>query len=153
MRASPARTFLAVTLPGIRYGLISAIFVCFILAFTDFGVPKVVGGNYNVLATDIYKQVIGQQNFVMGATISIVLLVPDRDRLRASIASCSGARWRVSPRARCRCARGRGRTGDTLALVYCTVVAGAILAVVGDRCLCIPGGRLALQTQPDAAPL
>lgn len=24
---------------------------------------KVVGGNYNVLATDIFKQVIGQQNF------------------------------------------------------------------------------------------
>jgi iron(III) transport system permease protein len=74
--ASRLRTFLSVTLPGIKYGLISAVFVCFILAFTDFGAPKVVGGNYSILATDIYKQVIGQQNFTMGAVVSVMLLVP-----------------------------------------------------------------------------
>ncbi|ESA33655.1 phosphonate abc transporter permease [Leptolyngbya sp. Heron Island J] len=76
LRTSPVRTFFTVTLPSVKYGLISSIFVCFILAFTDFGVPKVVGGDFNVLATDIYKQVIGQQNFSMGATISVFLLVP-----------------------------------------------------------------------------
>jgi iron(III) transport system permease protein len=76
LRTPPLRTFLTVTLPSVKYGLISAIFVCFTLAFTDFGVPKVVGGDFNVLATDIYKQVIGQQNFSMGATISIFLLIP-----------------------------------------------------------------------------
>ncbi|MEW6262244.1 MAG: putative 2-aminoethylphosphonate ABC transporter permease subunit [Thermodesulfobacteriota bacterium] len=74
--ASKARTFFRVTLPGAKYGLISAALVCFILSFTDFGGPKVVGGNYNVLATDVYKQVIGQQNFAMGATVSVVLLTP-----------------------------------------------------------------------------
>jgi iron(III) transport system permease protein len=74
--ASPARTFFTVTLPGVRYGLVSACFVGFILSFTDFGAPKVVGGFFNVLATDIYKQVIGQQNFVMGATVSMILLFP-----------------------------------------------------------------------------
>lgn len=74
--ATSLKTFLTVTLPSVKYGLISALFVCFTLAFTDFGVPKVVGGNFNVLATDIYKQVIGQQNFSMGATISVFLLVP-----------------------------------------------------------------------------
>jgi iron(III) transport system permease protein len=74
--ASPLRTFFTVTLPSVKYGLISAVFICFILAFTDFGVPKVVGSNFNVLATDIYKQVVGQQNFSMGATISVLLLIP-----------------------------------------------------------------------------
>jgi iron(III) transport system permease protein len=74
--ASRARVFLTVTLPGARHGLLSAVFACFILAFTDFGAPKVVGGQYGVLATDIYKQVIGQQNFAMGATVSMVLLLP-----------------------------------------------------------------------------
>jgi len=74
--AGRVRTFLTVTLPGVRFGLLSAVFVCFILAFTDFGAPKVVGGNYNILATDIYKQVIGQQNFTMGAVVSVVLLIP-----------------------------------------------------------------------------
>ncbi len=76
LRAPAWRTFLMVTLPGIKFGLVSALFVCFTLVFTDFGVPKVVGGNYNVLATDIYRQVIGQQNFTMGATISVLMLIP-----------------------------------------------------------------------------
>lgn len=70
------RTFFTVTLPGVKYGLLSAIFVCFTLSFTDFGAPKIVGGSYNVLAVDIYKQVVGQQNFGMGATVSLVLLAP-----------------------------------------------------------------------------
>jgi hypothetical protein len=41
-----------------------------------FGVPKVVGGGFNVLAVDIYKQVVGQQNFAMGAVVSVILLIP-----------------------------------------------------------------------------
>ena len=50
--------------------------MAFTLSFTDFGAPKVVGGQFNILAVDIYKQVIGQQNFGMGATVSIILLIP-----------------------------------------------------------------------------
>jgi iron(III) transport system permease protein len=65
-----ARTFFTVTLPGARYGLISAGFVVFTPVITDFGVPKVIGGQFNVLATDIYKQVVGQQNFEMGAVVA-----------------------------------------------------------------------------------
>jgi len=74
--ASRTRIFFTVTIPGCRYGLISAAFVVFTLTITDFGAPKVIGGNFNVLATDIYKQVIGQQNFEMGAVVSMVLLIP-----------------------------------------------------------------------------
>ncbi len=76
LKTGRLRTFLTVTLPGARYGLISAIFVAFILVLTDFGVPKIIGGNYNVLATDIYKEVVGQQNFEMGAVVSVILLIP-----------------------------------------------------------------------------
>ncbi|MFQ5764519.1 MAG: ABC transporter permease subunit, partial [Rhodospirillales bacterium] len=61
--AGKVKTFFTVTLPGIRYGLVSASFVVFTLVITDFGVPKVVGGQYNVLATDVYKQVVGRQDF------------------------------------------------------------------------------------------
>ena len=74
--ASKLRTFFTVTLPGAKYGLISACFVVFTLVITDFGVPKVIGGGYNVLAVDIYKQVVGQQNFQMGAVVGLVLLAP-----------------------------------------------------------------------------
>ena len=76
LKAGKFKTFLNVTLPGAKYGIISTTFVVFILVFTDFGVPKVIGGNYNVLATDIYREVVGMQNFQMGAVISIVLLIP-----------------------------------------------------------------------------
>ncbi len=76
LHASAWRVFRTVTLPAIKYGLVSAAFVVFTLAITDFGAPKVIGGNYDVLATDIYNKVVGQQNFTMGATISTLLLIP-----------------------------------------------------------------------------
>jgi iron(III) transport system permease protein len=74
--ASPRRIFATVTLPGVKYGVISTGFVIFTLVITDFGIPKVIGGNFNVLATDIYKQVFGRQDFEMGAVVSMVLLFP-----------------------------------------------------------------------------
>lgn len=70
------RIFMTVTLPGARYGLISAGFVVFTLVITDFGIPKVIGGQFNVLATDVYRAVVGQQNFEMGAVVGMILLVP-----------------------------------------------------------------------------
>jgi iron(III) transport system permease protein len=76
LRAKPWKIFFSVTLPGCHYGLISAAFVVFTLVFTDFGVPKVIGGDYNVLATDVYKQVIGQFNFQMGAVVGLMLTLP-----------------------------------------------------------------------------
>ena len=35
-----ARVFLTVTLPGAKYGLISAALVVFTLVITDFGIPR-----------------------------------------------------------------------------------------------------------------
>lgn len=74
--AGRLRIFFTVTIPGALYGVISAAVVAFTLTITDFGVPKVIGGQYNVLATDVYKQVVGQQNFSMGAVVGMVLLLP-----------------------------------------------------------------------------
>jgi iron(III) transport system permease protein len=80
------------------------VFVVFTLVVTDFGIAKVIGGQFNVLATDAYKQVIGQQNFEMGAVVGFVLLVPaviafvlDRHMQRG--------RWRCSRSGPCRCSR------------------------------------------------
>lgn len=74
--ASPRRVFVTITLPGARYGILSAALVVFTLVVTDFGIPKVIGGRFNVLATDVYKQVVGQQNFEMGAVVGMMLLIP-----------------------------------------------------------------------------
>src|SRR6266702_4054794 len=70
------RKFFTITLPGAKYGLVSAAMVVFSYTVSDFGIPKVIGGNFNVLAVDIFKQVIGQQNFNKGAVVSLILLVP-----------------------------------------------------------------------------
>lgn len=74
--AGPWRRFFTITLPGARYGLVSSGIVVFVLTITDFGVPKVLGGEFSMLATEIFKQVIGMHDFGMGATISLMLLAP-----------------------------------------------------------------------------
>jgi iron(III) transport system permease protein len=127
--ASRTRTFFTVTLPGIRYGLVSAFFVAFTLVITDFGVPKVIGGQYNVLATDVYKQVVGRQDFEMGAVVSMVLLVPaviaffaDRIVQRRQVAQLTSRAVPYVPKP----ARGR----DLAFLIYCSVIGAMILAVL-----------------------
>ena len=73
---STRRKFFTITLPGAKYGLISAALVSFTLVMTDFGIPKVIGGNFNMLATDVFKLVIGQQDFQRGAVVGLLLLTP-----------------------------------------------------------------------------
>jgi len=74
--ASPLKVFVSVTLPSVRFGLASAALLVFTITITDFGNAMVLGGDYGVLATEIYKQVSGQMNFNLGAVIAIVLLIP-----------------------------------------------------------------------------
>ena len=72
----PLRQFWDITLPNSRFGVLSAAFVVFTVTITDFGNAAVIGGDYSVLATEIYAQVIGQMNFNMGAVVGIMLLLP-----------------------------------------------------------------------------
>ena len=76
MGTTARRKFFTITLPGAKYGLISASLVTFTLVVTDFGIPKVIGGDFNVLATDVFKLVIGQQDFQRGAVVALLLLAP-----------------------------------------------------------------------------
>ncbi|HRL22637.1 MAG TPA: putative 2-aminoethylphosphonate ABC transporter permease subunit [Alcaligenes sp.] len=76
MGAGAWRRFLTVTLPASRYAVFSAACLVFTLTVTDFGVPKVVGGSYNVLAMEAYKAVVGQLQFSKGAAIGMLLLIP-----------------------------------------------------------------------------
>lgn len=130
MRTSGLRTFLTITLPSIKYGLISASFVVFTLVITDFGAPKVIGGQYNVLATDIYKQVIGQQNFQMGAVVSVILLLPamlafaaDRWVQKKQVALVTARAEPMRPKPNLR--------KDSLMLLLCLPVLGVILGILG----------------------
>src|SRR5215207_3830572 len=123
---SSARVFRTVTLPGVRYGLISAVFVVFTLVVTDFGIPKVIGGQFAVLATDAYKQVVGQQNFSMGAVVGMILLVPavlafavDRLNQRRQVALLSARAVPFAPK--------REASRDAFFTAYCVLVAGCII--------------------------
>ena len=128
------RSFCQVTLPASRYGLMIAWIVVFVLVVTDFGVPKVIGGNTQMLATDIYKQVIGQQNLSMGSVVAMLLLVPAglafaaERHLRAKQAASMAVRavpLVPQPHAPL----------DRALLVYCSLIALALLAVMGTAML------------------
>lgn len=130
LKTSPIKTFFMVTLPAAKYGLISTLIVVFTLVITDFGVPKVIGGSYNVLATDIFKQVVGQQNFAMGAVTSIMLLFPavmafgaDRwvQKKQKSLFDTRSVPYQPEP----------SKVRDSICLVYCSIISIAVLAVLG----------------------
>ena len=129
LKASRLRIFLTVTLPGAMYGLVSASVVVFTLVVTDFGIPKVIGGQFNVLATDVYKQVVGRQDLNMGAVVGLVLLLPailafllDRWAHGKRTATMSGRAVVYRPKPR------RGR--DLPAFLLCLGVAMALLVIV-----------------------
>lgn len=124
------RVLTTITLPGIRYGLISAAFLVFTLVITDFGIAKVIGGQFDVLATEAYKQVVGQQNFEMGAVVGMILLVPavlafvvDRQVQRRQTAQLSARAVPLTPRP--------APAKDWSMALYCLIVGGAIVLVYG----------------------
>jgi iron(III) transport system permease protein len=124
------RRFVTITLPGAKYGLISAALVVFSYTVSDFGVPQVIGGNFNVLSVDVYKLVIGQQDFGKGAVVSLFLLAPAlfafatdlviRRKLQAQLSTSAVA---FAPK--------RRRLFDSMMLLYCSVICLLMLAVLG----------------------
>jgi len=127
--AGRIKKFFTITLPNVKYGLVSAIFVTFTLSFTDFGAPKVVGGQFNVLATDIYKQVIGQQNMTMGATVSMMLLIPaviafavDRivERKQSASITAKSTAYRIT----------KNVWRDAFSFAFCLLITAAILILL-----------------------
>ncbi len=129
LRARPLRIFLTVTLPSMKYGIVSAAIASFTLCVTDFGIPKVIGGQYSVLATEIYKQVVGQQNFQIGAVISMLLLTPaalafviDRRVRRRQAAALTSKAVPLVP--------SPSALRDRLALALCLAVTVVMLAMI-----------------------
>ena len=57
-----------------------AILVCFLLSFvrslSDFGTPMTIGGAFNVLATEIYMQIIGYGNLPLASAMNVIILIP-----------------------------------------------------------------------------
>ena len=124
------RKFWTITIPGAKYGLISAAMVVFTYALSDFGIPKVIGGNFNMLATDIFKLVIGQQDFAKGAVVAIILLLPVAvtyvvdawvQKRQSALLSARSVPYVPRP----------SRGFDWLMTAYCILIAVLFLAVLG----------------------
>jgi iron(III) transport system permease protein len=130
MGTSASRKFFTITLPGAKYGLISAALVTFTLVITDFGIPKVIGGSFNVLATDVFKLVIGQQDFAKGAVVAILLLAPALftfavdnyvSRRQTAMLTARAVPYRPKP----------SPQYDAAMTLYCSVIAFLVLAMLG----------------------
>ena len=128
--ATPFKVFTRITLPSSKYGIFSAAALTFNLTITDFGNPVVIGGNYNVLATEIYAQVTNLYRFDLGATISIILLVPSMMAFminyyisRKTFSMISGAAKPVIPPSR--------PLKKIAYTTYCSLVTSAIFLIFG----------------------
>ncbi|MGH6920076.1 MAG: ABC transporter permease subunit, partial [Geminicoccaceae bacterium] len=128
--ATPSRTFRTVTLASTKYGLMSAIFIVFTLVITDFGNPRVIGGDYSVLATEMYNQVLGQANFERGTVIGMMLLLPAAVAALVENRISRRGYHAIADQSRPLAVRPSPRF-DGLMLAYTVLVCAAILAVVG----------------------
>lgn len=130
LRASRLRIFLTVTLPAARYGLVSAAVVVFTLVLTDIGVPRMIGGSFPVLATDIYAWIAGRQSLSMGAVVATVLLLP-------AVIAFALQRWAERRRAATLTGRAapyvpRPRLARDLPLLgFCLLIAAILLGIIG----------------------
>ncbi len=74
--SSPSYAVRKVVIPLIK----PAILVCFLLSFvrslSDFGTPMTIGGPFNVLATEIYMQIIGYANLPLSSAMNVIILIP-----------------------------------------------------------------------------
>ncbi len=75
LRANSSQTFQTVSLPLMRPGIANAFLLGFIESMADFGNPLVLGGNFDVLSTEIFFAIVGAQyDQGRAAVLAIVLL-------------------------------------------------------------------------------
>jgi len=90
----------------------------------------VIGGSFNVLATDIFKLVIGQQDFSKGAVVALLLLAP-------AVLTFAADHWVSKRQTAMLTARAvpyapkRAPWFDAAMSAYCVIVCALILAMLG----------------------
>ena len=77
MGDSPFRTFMQTVIRPLLGTLAASFVQCFFLCFTDYGIPASVGGEYEVIATVLYNEMLGSiPNFNRGAVVAMMMLIP-----------------------------------------------------------------------------
>ncbi len=129
--------FRTVTLKLATPGIASAFLLVAINSLADFGNPMLVGGNYHVLATEAYTQVVGAWDLPMGATLSAFLVVPtvlvffiQRYYLeKHSYVTVTGKPVAGLIRVTV------GKKAQWLFFGFCSILSAAILLIIGVVCL------------------
>ena len=77
MGDKPVQTFWQTIIRPLLGTLAASMVQCFFLCFTDYGIPASVGGEYEVVATVLYNEMLGSiPNFNRGAVVAMMMLIP-----------------------------------------------------------------------------
>ena len=77
MGDKPLTTFMATVVRPLLGTLAASFVQCFFLCFTDYGIPASVGGEYDVVATVLYNEMLGSiPNFNTGSAVAMMMLIP-----------------------------------------------------------------------------
>ena len=77
MGDSPLKTFQQTIIRPLLGTFATSFVQCFFLCFTDYGIPESVGGEYEVVATVLYNEMLGSiPNFNNGAVVAVIMLIP-----------------------------------------------------------------------------
>lgn len=76
MGAHPGKVLGTVTLPLLIPGLANSAVLLFGYSLADLGNPLLLGGDFQVLSSEIYQTIIGMYDVPKGAALAVVLLAP-----------------------------------------------------------------------------
>jgi len=76
MGAHAGKVLRTVTLPLLAPGLAGAALLLFGYSLADLGNPLLLGGDYQVLSSEIYQTIIGMYDVPKGAALALILLLP-----------------------------------------------------------------------------
>lgn len=77
MGDSSVKTFVNTVLRPMVGTIAASCVQTFFLCFTDFGIPAAVGGEYKVISSSLYSEMLGSvPNFNTGSVIAILMLIP-----------------------------------------------------------------------------
>ena len=74
--AKTDRLIIDIILPFLFPAIKSVMLLTFLRSLSDFGTPAIIGGSFNVLATESYFAVIAQGNLGKASAINVLLLIP-----------------------------------------------------------------------------
>lgn len=74
--ANSSHTVRKIVLPLIRPGILVVALLTFVRSLADFGTPTIIGGSFNVLATQAYLNVIAYSDLSAASAISVLIFIP-----------------------------------------------------------------------------